>query len=364
MKIAFIAYELKSLHSGLTVSFIEYCQALKKLGNEIIVFGLFADENIKETLNKMGIQIHLASAKRPVFYNLRMITYSKSLAKKLGKIIHSSDLADAYIVYADEAIRLIEFANSKIWVYIFQGDWSLLYLNKSFVRMHKVISRIMSLSFSHSIRKHGSWIEHYKIIASNSDFAGSLGSFIYELPITRTVYPPLQARLEKLLPMSAMDKKAYFVVILRNEFDGGFHLISKIAHIFNIKVIGGGSVKGCENLGFLPPDVFDSTVKFALATLAPVNNEYFGRGIIESMALGTPVIAFNNSGAREILSGFNCGWLATDESDFVNIMTNISKNRYSDDIIVNCILRSKRFTSEIIANEIIGMLNVTSAVFQ
>lgn len=356
VRITFVTYGLTSLHSGVTISIMEYCNTLKKLGHQPSIVSLFADPDTRRQLSELGIDFQAACKKRPFLYELRLISYSRSLAKKMMRLIDCQDLAEAYVVYADEATPLVRLRNNSTWIYIFQGDWSLLFLFQSFIDRYPFASRLLSFLLSRAVRNHAKLVRSFDAVASNSEFSGLLASFLYDYPFTKTIYPPLQDRLNIKPPVPVENRGAYFVAVLRNEHDNEAKFICELSSHFRIKVIGGARVQGCENLGFLSSDEFDNIVGRALAYLAPSNTEYFGRVTIESLALGTPVIAYDNCGAKEIISDFGCGWLEANKKSFMSRMANVLENKYDNAMIQNCIRRSHRFNSLTVTKEMIDWI--------
>jgi glycosyltransferase involved in cell wall biosynthesis len=101
-----------------------------------------------------------------------------------------------------------------------------------------------------------------------------------------------------------------------------------------------------EYIGVVGPEVRDKLLGEAKAILHPINfNEPFGLSIIESMACGTPAIAFNKGSMSEIITDEHDGFLANNVNHAKSIVDNI-------DIVnrKNCRKTvEKRFTSKIMA---------------
>ena len=87
-----------------------------------------------------------------------------------------------------------------------------------------------------------------------------------------------------------------------------------------------------ENCGFLESkkEVSD-LLKNAKALLFPINwEEPFGLVMIEAMACGTPVIAFNKGSVSEIVVDGKTGFIVEDEKEMIEAIKNISKINRAD----------------------------------
>ena len=64
-----------------------------------------------------------------------------------------------------------------------------------------------------------------------------------------------------------------------------------------------------EFIGHVSPETLPTWYRQATVTVMPSDLEWFGMVAAESMACGTPVIATNAGGARDIIREFECGYL-------------------------------------------------------
>ncbi|HEY9205831.1 MAG TPA: glycosyltransferase [Candidatus Methanoperedens sp.] len=65
-----------------------------------------------------------------------------------------------------------------------------------------------------------------------------------------------------------------------------------------------------------------------LLTISPQKFEMFGYVPVESMACGTPVVAFDLMGPSEIIIDGKTGWLAKNEEEFINKLNSISQKDF------------------------------------
>jgi glycosyltransferase involved in cell wall biosynthesis len=71
-------------------------------------------------------------------------------------------------------------------------------------------------------------------------------------------------------------------------------------------------------VGSVGPEKRDELLGGAYVLLHPINfNEPFGLSVVEAMACGTPVIAFNRGSMQEIISNHVTGFLVNDLNEMV-----------------------------------------------
>jgi len=157
-------------------------------------------------------------------------------------------------------------------------------------------------------------------------------------------------------------KRNYLLFYGRIHNDKGAHEAIQISKRVGLPLIMAGIIQDQKYFSekvkpYLKPSVIDyigsvggkrreELLGNALALLHPINfNEPFGLSVVEAMACGTPVIAFNRGSMPELISdGFN-GFLVNDISEAVskvNLVESINRE--------NCrITVEKRFTKEVMA---------------
>ena len=355
MQINFVVYKLSSLHSGLTISLLEYSRVLMNMGHKVTVYALTADNDTLKRFETIGVELLYVKKGEFFLYNYRMVTYSRSFQRMISTLIRRNYRPGKYIVYADEAVMISYYKTPDPWMYICQGDWSMLAIHSGFKRRHLVASKFLAILVARLIAAKSGALEMYQILAANSKFTAQLSSFLYDIPITNIVYPPLRdsSRYSRLRTVKEKMKDGYALVVLRNSEESGVDFISELGKRFHIKVIGGAEIANCENLGFVRDEDISDLFSRALVTLSAANNEYFGRQLAESLSYGTPVLAFETCGAIEIISNGYNGWLAKTREDFDSILTNLFKDGYKYEIIETCKRSSERFSAEVVAKQIL-----------
>lgn len=108
--------------------------------------------------------------------------------------------------------------------------------------------------------------------------------------------------------------------------------------------------KNIKYIGSVGPDKRDELLGNAIALLHPINfKEPFGLSVVESMACGTPVIAFNKGSMPEIIIHKKTGFLAENINEALEFIKDINKiNRIDCRIHVE-----KKFSKERMAQEYI-----------
>ena len=108
------------------------------------------------------------------------------------------------------------------------------------------------------------------------------------------------------------------------------------------------------NMGYLADEVSMRLLySSADVFVAPSIQEAFGKTVAESLACGTPCVAFNNSGPKDIIDHLVNGYLAKleDDSDLtrgIDYFLNINKKEYTN----NCVEKIRsRMSSDLIARQ-------------
>jgi len=84
------------------------------------------------------------------------------------------------------------------------------------------------------------------------------------------------------------------------------------------------SVNNIEYIGSVGPKQRDKVLRNAYALLHPINfNEPFGLSVVEAMACGTPVIAFNRGSMPEVINDKKTGFLVGSIEQAVNVLDDI-----------------------------------------
>ena len=156
----------------------------------------------------------------------------------------------------------------------------------------------------------------------------------------------------------------------KSDFNKGYDLLCKALNILKIKnenielIIFGNSdnniseIEGFKttHIGFLN-DEESLAILYSAAdlVLVPSRQESFSQVSLESISCGTPVVAFNYSGPKDIIQHKKNGYLASpyDVDDFANgISWIISEQSLNNDLSINCRdITMNNFSIESVANK-------------
>lgn len=171
------------------------------------------------------------------------------------------------------------------------------------------------------------------------------------------VYPPVE--VEKLIEISKkITKEDYFLIVSRLVGAKGIVEAAKAArHLgFPLKIVGEAvgfsqvenqlkRIKGVELLGSVDDEKLGKLYAGAKGFLALAKEEDFGITPVESMAAGTPVIAFNGGGFKEtVVDGVTGIFIeGTDVKTLEQAMKRFNKVKWSREKLVE---RAKLFSRE------------------
>ena len=354
MKIGLLAYELRMNGSGQSRFLINICKGIKNSGYDPIIFSLFIDDSIQNYLRSNNIEYHCKDKTPGRLFSFYVITYAHSLSKKLAELVVENEECDVYIVMADEAIGVVENIHKLKTVYISNGDMILLFLNHDFRINRRLLAYTLERDFVSKIREHSKIVSRFDMIIANSNFTSNLMAYLYEIPIDRVVYPPVDSNIFYRQLSRDINEEQYAVAILRNENDPINSKLQPLSKIIPLKIVGGGHLNGAENLGYISDDELRRVYSNARINLSPNTKEYFGYSIVESMSCGTPTVAFNNAGARELIENDINGWLVSGIKDLERKVTEIVKT--DEDLSGRCLEYSKKYSIERSTSQLISYL--------
>ena len=110
--------------------------------------------------------------------------------------------------------------------------------------------------------------------------------------------------------------------------------------------------KNVEYIGSANPKRRDELLRNAYALLHPINfEEPFGLSVVESMACGTPVVAFNKGSMKELISDGKTGFLVNNIKEAIESINKVYKidRKYCREWV------EKRFTRERMVDDYINV---------
>jgi glycosyltransferase involved in cell wall biosynthesis len=327
MRVGIIGYSL-DITGGESRQIVNFARGMQKLGATPVIFTLAASPEVRAVPALAGVEFH---SDRHAFSRAQLgqvMGHSRKLSSKLGRLVHSSRRCDVYLIAQDAALRVVEERLPAKVVQYCCGDLSLLLLDKGFRKSKGLAADVFSLGFARQIERHASWARHCDKLIANSRFTSGLISYLYDTPFDQVVYPPVDTELFR--STRTKPKAGFFALaILRGSGEPSFKIVEHLAKTIPVVVVGGATVAGARNLGRVSDAQLVSLYSDATVTLSPSLREFFGYPIVESMACGTPALAFAQGGPLEIIRDGENGWLRADEKSFLMAATELeqSENR-------------------------------------
>ena len=360
MKVGLLSYYLSSKHSGQSRFLVNLAKGLKSIDVKPVIYSLYIDNEQLELLKRQNIQAFRAGGVPTSSYNFQIMRYGNTLASKLADLVTEHDECDSYVVLADEALPAVEGLGTVTKAYLTNGDLSLMLLNHDFQKSHKLMAKILGLSFVRDVARHARMAAKFDLIMANSYFTAGIMSFIYGLPINRVVYPPVDGSLFNRQTKERKINSEYAIALIRNPSDPLYRIVTELAREIRIKIVGGGVVNGAENLGFVTDNELVGLYSAATLNLSPNPLEFYGYSIVESMSCGTPTVAFDNGGAKELIKQGINGWLVSDDNELRDKVKDVMAHGYSENIRNNCLTESQKFSIKSSAKSLVSHLKLVS----
>lgn len=187
---------------------------------------------------------------------------------------------------------------------------------------------------------------------ANSKFCASL----YEkwgIQISDIIYPPIDCKLFQ--PGTSMPSSDYVLVYFGKETK--FSVVKAVADLgVHIKAFGSKapfvpksllSHPNVDFVGRVSDDQLVDAYSNALFTFFPFTHEPFGYVPVESMACGTPTLAFNLQGPSESIVDDYCGWFAKDDAEIVSKAVTIWKKGYNSRMRLNCVKAASKYDESV-----------------
>jgi glycosyltransferase involved in cell wall biosynthesis len=180
-------------------------------------------------------------------------------------------------------------------------------------------------------RKFKNILKYHDVLIANSKSTATLLWLLYGLPADEIVYPLVDTKIFR--PKAKVNEDIVTIYSGSKAGDTSLRLLKRLANtlldqgkminIFgeNIEVIKKSIGIHLKDNVRVYKDISDDELadiySKSLFTIAPQAFELFGYVPLESMACGTPVLAFNYLGPSETILDNKTGWLANNEEDIV-----------------------------------------------
>ncbi len=353
MRLGVLAFSI-TMGSGQSRFAINLSRGLVKGKNDVTLFAYSCSSEDQEQLFKSGIEVFAYKSKLNTIDRYRAISDSKRVFLEILRMINSSNKCDYYLVLSDELIGISNYRNNEKWIYLSNGDLTLLFMNQQFLNRYYPYSMILKRRFITQLIRHQKSAIKYDYLLANSQFTKSLMSFFFNVNFIDYIYPPVDAEFFK--PTIQNNEENYALVMLRSNYEPMASTIERIAKTVPIKIVGDGAVKGGITLGRISDQDLVKAYSNATLTIGSSMQEFFGYSTAESLACGTPVIAFNQGGAAEMIQNSQNGWLVQTEEEMLNRLIEVFKRGYDRTMREKARESSNKFSIPASAKKLIDLL--------
>lgn len=222
--------------------------------------------------------------------------------------------------------------------------------------------KLLSMRYVKMIRSHDFFI-------SNSKASKNLFYWLYKIPVKDFIYPPVNTEVFKP-SINSVERNNTLVYLGSSGGDINSDFTLKVIKTlserkFNIslfgnekigKVVRNSLVKDVEFFKDLTDAELAKLYSKQLVTICPQTWEIFGYTAVESMACGTPVLAFNYFGHSETIINRKTGMLANTENEFINNLELLLKGliKFDRDYIRK--YTTKNFSAERSTNNLVKII--------
>lgn len=326
MRICFLlAYE-DNPYEGLVRVFINLAKGLSKRGHEATFILTKCGEKLPRFLLNIGnVEVHEANSFRGIVTKLETINPDFIFAdddfhrlKLLTKIKQKTNFKTG--VYA-----LVLFG-----VHSITEAFDLEYL---LLKEKLLFSITRYIPFSLLKRNYIKMLEAHDVIISGSRATANLLHILYGIG-SSVVYPPVDTDIFKPKTQKKEDKVLIYLGSHGGDTDG--KLLTEIyktvldkgqeAVLFGNEKLVGIFRRNVEHVHGVSDEELAEIYSQCKFTICPQKWEQFGYVQVESMACGTPVLAFNCMGPQETVIEGKTGWLANDDKAFIEKLSIISSD--------------------------------------
>jgi glycosyltransferase involved in cell wall biosynthesis len=328
----FIAYE-QSPHAGTLRPFINWSKIL--LERQDVIFILFkCDESVKKFIGDISNNIFESNDIKKVIRFLEKEGINWIIGddhyprlKLLTKI--KSELNCKTAVYAQVLFGFNSIARMSSHSHLSMKSKILL----------KSASLIPFKALSESYVTH---LKNCDFIIPNSKNVRTILQVFYGIDCELHVYPPLDTTFYTN-SLSEKSQSDVLIYLGSNAGDTNNELLETIIELldkkeYTINIFGNNQLMKEIHAKFEGPvphvnisnaELVDLYSK-SIFTICPQKIEMFGYVPVESMACGTPVLAFDIMGPSETIIDGKTGWLAKSEEEFINILYDILEKEMID----------------------------------
>lgn len=317
MRITLLGDEIGNPTSGQSRFLINIARGLRSEGHDVGVAAAFLAPGAVRELTFRGVRASaLEEGGAGVLTRALRIRSGSHAGRRVALHAIRELPADWYVVLSDGVIDAIEALPQDRAAYISQGDIALMLTCDSFYHSHRFAKTLFAAGAVNLIRRNARLASRYRVLLGNSKFTRGFMSYLYSVPFTGVVYPPVDTEFFHP-PTEGARHPRYVVSMARNSDEQGLEILRQIATLAELHVVGGARVAGAAYLGVVSDERLRTELGGASWTIAPVVSEFFGYVIAESLACGTPVLAYRSGGPEEQIQEGHSGWLVSSSKELL-----------------------------------------------
>ena len=324
MDITFLIADQDKPHEGVVRPFFNFAKGLKSK-YEISFLLMNCSDVLSDFFEKSGFEVTVCRSKDSVIEEAKRIN---------PKFCFADDDLKRLRLLADvkRAIRV----KSVSYVQVLYGSHAIANcFDMSFLtfRQRALYGFLRYVPFFFFSERYAKLLAACDLVVANSKITASLLHVLYNVEVSSIVYPPIDEEIFK--PTIGKERNEITVYLGSHLGDTRKDFVERIIRVaqvdgFLVNLFGNAKMakelvsKG-ENEVSYHPKLSDIELARLYSksklTVCPQKWEQFGFVPVESMACGTPVVAFNCMGFQETVDT-RTGWLANNEAEFLEILHN------------------------------------------
>ncbi|MEM3833364.1 MAG: glycosyltransferase [Thermoprotei archaeon] len=331
-------------------------------GCEVTVLTLFGNKYLELDLPEGTRLIYEKVAEGtkvfPTFRDLVIEdTLRGNISSKMARFAHKYKEPDFYILMDDYALSISKWSFKALLGYYCQGLPQTLgfTLLPSFLQGFPKLLQLSLRTFSAPLfLKVLENIRKFDFVLANSKYTAEILHYFTGI-YPKIIHQPIDTELFKPERSKGIAEK----YLLAYGDGSDKKILEEIATNYPVKNMGKSHIRHAENVGWVSSiEVLRQLYSNAFMTVFPQLEEPFGFIPVESMACGTPVLAYNSQGPSETIRNKVTGWLADTPDEFRELLKDVWVNGYPQKMRSLCREHVvSKFSTRVSAKALLGYLN-------
>jgi len=337
--VTFLVSHLRKF-DGQSKAVINFAKGLSKHSKKVRIISYYrVDPRLEDEIKEFEV---ISLDKRESVASLMLEYLFSKMSKDMAK--HVDNVDEKFIVANDDLTNVASFVKDPSnLVYWSLGALASLFMWPPFYRRGYFTKRLMGyFASSYNLRLHKG-VKKYSVVLACSKTTANIISLFYDRSPSEVIYPPLDVEYYSSHARKKVEK-GYVLAFVKRGYKSDDGLLEKLAKRVKMKVVG-FKVEGAEAYFNISDEELRELYCNAYVTLYPTKFENFGYIPVESMACGTPVVAYRFSGGpAETIVDQETGWLVNDEKEFYQKVVEVWENGYEDKMREKAVERAKEFS--------------------